>query len=170
MEICGPLWGMTFYLMKLLRRFRRSNPWRQGGVCKPTALLPAFVAANRPIAKHAVPRPVSLRGRAAWQCVTVRACRAGCGPQPSVPSGTPMICNAGEAFSLRSILILGKCAGLGPAAICPPLSSITGLVVFDIWQAVDILLPDGICLADPGNTLGSDPHVHWKITAHNRCV
>ena len=133
-------------------------------------VAPPVAAANRPIATHAVPRPVSLRGRAAWQCVTVRACRAGCGPQPSVSPGTPMICNAGEAFSLRSILILGKCAGLGPAAICPPLSSITGLVVFDIWQAVDILLPDGICLADPGNTLGSDPHVHWKITAHNRCV
>lgn len=57
-----------------------------------------------------------------------------------------MICNAGEAFSLRSILILGKCTGLGPAAICPPHSAITGLVVFDIWQAVDILLPDGAFL------------------------
>ena len=26
------------------------------------------------------------------------------------------------------------------------------------------------CAADPGNTLRSDPHVYWKISAHNRCV
>ncbi|WP_374281505.1 hypothetical protein [Desulfovibrio sp.] len=31
---------MTFYLMKLLRRYRRSNPWRQGGVCTTRTLLP----------------------------------------------------------------------------------------------------------------------------------
>ena len=133
-------------------------------------VAPAPCCGKPPIAKHAVPKPVFLRGRAAWRGVAARVCQAACGPQPSVSPGTPVACNAGEAFSLRTILMLGKCAYSAPRS--RPAGSrvtISGLVVFDIWQAVYILLPDGICPGRPDNSLWSTPHVHWKITAHHGC-
>jgi hypothetical protein len=80
-----------------------------------------------------------------------------------------MICNAGEAFSLRSILILGKYAGLALRLLAGSATTILGLVVFDIWQAVDILLPDGTAAASADNYLGSNPHVYWKTTTHYGC-
>ena len=146
MEICGPLWGMTFYLMKLLRRCRRSNPMKTGRVCATRRRLcpascrnPHLPCVAPPIANHAEPKPVFVRGRAAWQMGnSSRACQAAGGWQFLKPPGTPMALARG---SLLSTFYMGgwQVRRAGPAPRSGQQCAITGIVVFDIWRAVDIL-------------------------------